>query len=505
MRTFRRGLLAATALVAATAVSGATATAPAAGADPTAVTDPKTVADPTAVTDSRTATDPVTQAAVAHPDEVSARLAEALRQAVVAQDFKDVLDLTPPDQVAASKAGAPEKYDSVAGEPERRLSAAAARPLHQMPNLDLTVIELGRYGTPLGMADVLLSPQYPNGVVVPLDRRTLSTDQVRYRWWDDTEWDVNGGRGTRDVLAGRENAPIDFSSPYPASVLKLMVGFGVLRLADQGRINLDSVYDYRPVTINPACGGASSRVVRRHFDDMITKSQNESTCALIKLLHDLRAWDEVNRTFVELGLPTLMVTGTNPDNGGRWIGSNMSSIDTAKLLLLVNGGHGTLWTTPAGRAVTRHVLSDASRAQFLKSLYDQGHNEMLSTTNWCGRGYPVQGIRQVTPPRWVKPDGTMTVGAAVYDRDVRPCDAVAEVRFGHKTGWVDTTGSDAGIVRSLPGKEPRNYIVVAFSNLGTDYVDTYRPADPPGVFPVLYTEKYAKLGAAVDRIVAGLR
>lgn len=436
---------------------------------------------------------------------VGLRLAEQLRRAVVEQNFKDVLDLTPPELVAASRAGAPEKYDSVPAERARRLSAAEARPLHQTPNMDLAVIELDAFGRPAAVADVLLSPQYPQGVVVPLDRAELSTDQVRYRWWDDTEWDVNGGRGTRDVLPGRENAPIDFSSPYPASVLKLMVGFGVLRLADAGRVDLDGVYDYRPVTLNPACGGAQSKVVRQFFDEMITRSQNESTCALIKMIHDLGAWDEVNRTFADLGMPTLMVTGTNPDNGGRWIGSNMSALDTAKLLLLVNGGAGVLWRTDAGRLVTRDALSASSRAFFRKTLDDQGHNEMLSTTNWCGREYPVQGIPQVTPPRWVQPDGTVRVGDAVYDRDVRPCDEVAEVTYGHKNGWVDTTGSDAGIVKSLPGKAKRNYIVVVFCNLGTDYVDTYRPADPPGVFPVLYTEKYAKLGKAVDRIVTNLR
>ncbi|MEU4743335.1 serine hydrolase [Actinosynnema sp. NPDC023658] len=477
MRSFRRRLLTATALTATAALVGAVTAVPSAGAA---------------------------------GDEVSARLAESLRQAVVAQDFKDVLDLTPPELVAASRAGAPEKHDPVPAEEvarlgAARLDAAAAKPLHQTPNMDLAVIELDRFGRPAAMANVLLSPQYPNGVVVPVDKATVSTDQVRYRWWDDTEWDVNGGRGTRDVLAGREGAPLDFSSPYPASVLKLMVGFGLLRLADQGRVDLDAVYDYRPVTVHPVCGGPSSKVIRQHFDEMITKSQNESTCALIKLIHDLGAWDEVNRMFVDLGMPTLMVTGTNPENGGRWIGSNMSGLDTAKLLLLINGGHGELWRTADGRVITRAELSQSSRNQFLKSLGDQGHNEMLSTTNHCGRDYPVQGIRQLTPPRWIQPDGTVTVGAAVYDSDVRPCDAAAEVTFSHKTGWVDTTGSDAGIVKALRGFWGRHYIVVAFCNLGTDYVDTYRPADRPGVFPVLYTEKYAELGAAVDRIMSDLR
>ncbi|GGM62618.1 hypothetical protein GCM10012275_36670 [Longimycelium tulufanense] len=436
----------------------------------------------------------------------SGRLAQELRSAIVAQNFKDVIDLTPPEPGGrVSRAGAPEKYDYTAEELARRVTPAAdPKPLHQTPNMDAAVIELDDVGRPVSMANVLLSPQYPNGVVVPLNKKSLSTDEVRYRWWDDTEWDLNGGKGTRDVLPGRENAPIDFSSPYPASVLKLMVGFGVLRLADQGRVDLDADYVYDPDPVRSSCGGKSVKKIRQHFDEMITKSQNESACALIKMIHDLKAWDEINKTFADLGMPTLMVTGTNPGNGGRWIGSNMSGVDTAKLLLLINGGPGTLWTTENGKPVTRDVLSASSRRFLLKTLGDQGHNEMLSTTNWCGRDYPAPGIPQVTPQRWIKPDGTVTVGDAVYDRDVRPCNAAAEVTFAHKTGWVDTTGSDAGIVKSLRGKDKRNYIVVVFCNLGTDYVDPQRPADPPGVFPVLYTEKYAKLGKAIDRIVAGL-
>ncbi|WP_434446410.1 serine hydrolase [Lentzea sp. E54] len=433
-------------------------------------------------------------------------LAERLRAAIVAQNFKDVIDLTPPEPGALS-AGQREKYDASPAELMNRARvrmAAAGKPLHQTPNLDAAIIELDAFGRPKAVANVLLSPQYPDGVVVPVDHQGLSTDQVRYRWWDDTEWDVNGGKGTRDVLAGRENAPIDFSSPYPASVLKLMVGFGVLRLADQGRIDLDADYDYAPNPVSPACGGPTVKKIRQHFDEMITKSQNESTCALIKLIHDQNAWDEVNQTFADLGMPTLMVTGTNPGNGARWIGSNMSGLDTAKLLLLVNGGAGVLWTTGKGKPVTRGELSYASQKFFRATLADQGHNQMLSTPNWCGRDYPVQGIPQQVPSRWIKPDGTVTVGDAVYDRDVRPCNKAAEVTFAHKTGWVDTTGSDAGIVKSLRGKDNRNYVVVVFSNLGTDYVDADRPADPPGVFPVLYTQKYAQLGKAIDTIMKNL-
>lgn len=440
------------------------------------------------------------------------KLAEKLREAIVAQNFKDVIDLTPPESgTAARSAGQREKYDQSPAELMRKAraraqsrTATAGKPLHQTPNMDAAIIELDPLGRPATVANVLLSPQYPNGVVVPVKRKGLSTDQVRYRWWDDTEWDVNGGKGTRDVLAGRENAAIDFSSPYPASVLKLMVGFGVLRLADQGKIDLDADYVYDPNPVREACGGPTVKKIRQHFDEMITKSQNESTCALIKMIHDLKAWDAVNQSFVDLGMPTLTIVDTMPGNGGRWLGSNMSGLDTAKLLLLVNGGAGVLWTTDQGKAITRNELSASSRKFFQETLAGQGHNEMLSTPNWCGRDYPVQGLPQQVPSRWIKPDGTVTVGDAVYDRDVRPCNDAAEVTFAHKTGWVDTTGSDAGIVKSFRGKDKRNYIVVVFCNLGTDYVDANRPADPPGVFPVVYTEKYAQLGKAIDDIMKKL-
>ncbi|MGI5501308.1 serine hydrolase [Lentzea sp. CA-135723] len=445
-------------------------------------------------------------APAAHAGTDHRPLADRLREAIVAQNFKDVIDLTPPELTARSS-GKREKYDASPAELMNRAQArslAAGKPLHQSPNMDAAIFELDAFGRTRAVANVLLSPQYPDGVVVPVDRRGLSTDQVRYRWWDDTEWDVNGGKGTVDVLPGRENAPIDFSSPYPASVLKLMVGFGVLRLADQGKIDLDADYTYAPNPVREACGGPSVKKIRQHFDEMITKSQNESTCALIKLIHDLNAWDAVNQTFADLGMPTLMVTGTIPGNGGRWIGSNMSGLDTAKLLLLVNGGAGVLWTTGKGKPVTRHELSYSSRKFFQDTLAGQGHNEMLSTPNWCGRDYPTQGIPQQVPARWIKPDGTVTVGDAVYDRDVRPCNDAAEVTFAHKTGWVDTTGSDAGIVKSFRGKDKRNYIVVVFCNLGTDYVDAARPADPPGVYPVLYTQKYAQLGKAIDGIMKSL-
>jgi hypothetical protein len=223
----------------------------------------------------------------------------------------------------------------------------------------------------------------------------------------------------------------------------------------------------------------------------------------MKMLWDHDAVTDLNQTFQDLGLETLQVKETNPANGGHWSNPvTMSSLDTAKLLMLINGAPGKVWTAPNGTAVTRDVLSRSSREFFEKELGDQGFNDVLSTTDWCGADYPAPGIPQLTPSRWIAADGTVTVDGDAYAHDVRPCNATAEVTFAHKTGLVSNSGGDAGIVTSLPGKAGRNYIIVVFSNLGNQYVDPNRPPTQPGAHPVAYSEKYAKLGLAIDQYEA---
>jgi beta-lactamase class A len=452
----------------------------------------------------------------------SQRLAEELKGALVKQHFEDVLDtspVTPPAKTAAQVAkaaalatrrkGEERGYERQPGDAARRPAqsqslAAAAAPtrIHQQPNVDLAVIELDSQGRTIAAADVIQSPQYPAGKIVPLNAN-LSTDQVRYRMWDDDTWDTNGGQGKIDAVAGHENAPIDFMSPYPASVIKLMVGFGVLQLVDKGELALDDVYHYDPTGApNKACGGKTDKTIRQLFDEMITISSNAATCSLIKLQHEHGAVDPLNKRFADLGLPMLQLRGTRTVDGGRWIDMQMGALDTAKLLLILNGSAGPLWTAPDGTPVTRDELSASSREFFLSKLSDQGINQSMSTPNWCGRTYPAPGIPQVISERWINPvTGTVTVDGRNYNQDVRPCQATAEVTFQHKPGLTDTSGNDAGIVHSLPGKPGRHYIVVAHANIGDRYLDPNRPADPPNTFKVPVSEKYAKLGKLVDSLI----
>lgn len=430
------------------------------------------------------------------------RLATALLSAVQQQNFKDVLDTAPPESAAARKlyAAGAEKYDGPTAAAPR---TEVAVPIHQTPNVDVTVIELSRVGTPVAAANVLLSPQHPGGVIVPLDAN-LSTEQVRWRTWSDSTWDTNGGQGTVDAMPGRDDAPLDFMSPYPASVLKLMVGYGVLRLVDSAAVDLDDDYAYdRTGAPNQACGPNVTKKIATFFDEMLTVSSNESTCAMIKLLHEHDAVAPLNQHFADLGLPMLQLNGTRTVDGGGWGNVRMNALDTAKLLMIINGGAGRLWTAPDGTPVRPDLLSPASRDHYLDVLGQQALNQVLSTTNWCGRDYPAAGLPQLISDRWIDPaTGKVTAPGRDYGQDVRPCQETAEVTFQHKTGYIDTSGQDAGIVRNLPGAEERHYIVAIHSNLGNRYIDVDRPADPPGIYPVQYTEKYGLLGKAVDDIFA---
>ncbi|WP_173074296.1 serine hydrolase [Phytohabitans rumicis] len=444
-----------------------------------------------------------TTSAVASGSRDDVSIAEYLRQTMDGLGFQEVVDLAPPATAQFNTLNADVDADATTAEQRARQYAAVAavpQPIVQQPQIDASVLELDDAGRIVSSGTVLMSPQYPHGVVVPVDANHHTT-AVRYRQWDTAGWYANHGQGTIDVVPARESAPLDFMSPYPASVLKLMVNFGILRLVDQGVVGLDDTYSYQPETISSLCGPASSNTIRAYVDASLTASSNAATCALIKLLWDYNAMDGLNQAFQDLGLETLQLAGTRPSNGGNWSNAiTMSSLDTAKLLVLINGAPGTLWTTPAGVPVTASsALSASSRQLFAAELGQQGWNWMLSTTNFCGRGYPAPGIPQVTADRWIAADGTVTVDGNRFGQDVRPCDQAAQVSFAHKPGWTTNAGADAGIVKSLPGKPHRQYVITVFSNLGDRYQDPQRPATPTGVVPVEYTQKFAQLGAAIDQ------
>ena len=119
-----------------------------------------------------------------------------------------------------------------------------------------------------------------------------------------------------------------------------------------------------------------------------------------------------------------------------------------------------------------------------------------------------QGIPQLEPTRWIDRRGHVVVpgDGSDYGRDVRPCNARAQVTFAHKIGLVDTAASDAGIVTSLPGQPYRHYVVAMLTNLGSEYGDPgWGRLNPCGTsLGLCRTEKFAQLGRLIDNaLLAG--
>lgn len=417
------------------------------------------------------------------PDE---QLADELLAVVNDVDFAEVVDF---------------EYDTAAG--------PAPRVAHT-PNVDVAVIALDGDGRPTAAANVLLSRDFPQGRVVSLDENGAAVG-VDWRAWDidrwDGDWDAPFPDGSQ-IVPGADGDI--FMSPYPASTFKLLIAVHTLRLVDAGVIDIDQEFVYKRQK-GDTCLGEKAKfrsTTAVELEKMITYSSNLATCALVKQLHSLDQVDDMNESFVELGLPTLQVYGTDAGAGGTWNpGSiHMTAMDTARLLLIVNGSPGQLWTDPNGQAVTADsVLSPASQQRLMGLLHDQGFNEVLSTTNWCGADYPAPGIPATVSQTWIDPaDGTVTVDGIPYGRDVRPCNEDAEVTFAHKTGLTYNYGSDAGIVEALPGQDGRHYVVAAFANLGYRYSDASQAdsADLPCFTSgVCYTEKFAILGRSIDDLM----
>ena len=386
------------------------------------------------------------------------------------------------------------------------------------PNVDVAVIQLDAAGQMVASTDVLLSRDYPDGLLVPLGKNSGAC-LVRFRRWDIERWDggsfsAEGKQLSRkgwtnnppltetdDIVPGRTNAPYQFMAPYPASLFKLMVAFHVMRMVDAGKVTLDTDYIYRTNLTN-----GEPRRIRNWLEPMITVSDNHSTYALLKFFHDRDEIEPLNKEFRDLGLGTLQINHTRATDGYGWQPGqiHMTAFDTARLLWIIDGGPGELWRGANGQPVTAKLLSDSSRDYLKKLLSDQGFNEALTTANFSGAPNVRPGIPSRVAARWINPlNGFVNVDNLNYGVDIRAANAKAEVNFAHKTGLTFNYGSDAGIVTSLPGQPFRHYIVAFFSNLGYRYADevfsarTNYPAFDD-VSPISYTQKIPALGKTID-------
>jgi hypothetical protein len=419
------------------------------------------------------------------PDEV---LGEALRHAVVAAELASLLDAGP-------------ESDGCGGAPFCPLQL---RPIAAVPHLDLAVIRLGADGRALQAAEVIFDPASPAGRVVRLGP-DLAPRGVRFRRWSPERREAPGA--ARPFVAADDLAPglppggRDFMEPYPASLFKVLVAFHVARRAAEGALSLD---EWLPDAFAPE---QAPRPASEWLDRMMTRSDNGATRALLRWLHGRGEVERMNREFAALGLRTLRIDGTRPEDGARWAPGEVhaGAMDVARLLWIVAGGPGVHWRTPEGRRVTSAVLPEGARDLLKVLLAEQASHNILSSGSVCGVG--PTGIPALVPDRWLDPaTGTEAAVEPAWRRDVRPCNAAAEVRFLHKTGVTWNFAADAGIVESLPGAPCRRYVVAMVSSAGTRFLDpesgdlSLHPCPREGL---CVPRRLAEIGGWIDRWMVG--
>jgi beta-lactamase class A len=415
--------------------------------------------------------------------------------------------------------------DFGAGNEDRPVKAPPAQTIAHPPNVNVAVIQFDADGKMVDRAYVILSRDYPNGLIVPLDK-DAGASSVRFLHWDiersdggtfssedDHQLTVKGWTNNPplteadDLVPGRTNAADQFMVPYPASLFKSMVAFHIMRMVDAGKISLDTEYVYAIPDVKP-----ESRKIRDWMEPMITVSDNHCTAALLKMFHERNEFEPLNREFRELNLGTLQIDGVSPVNGRGWKTDRitLTAFDIARLFWIIDGGPGDYWLDASRKPVTAKLLSDTSRAFLKKLLLDQAFNDALTTANFPGAKNVRPGIPSRVAERWINPtNGHVVIGSTDYGVDIRDSNKNAEVTFAHKTGCTFNYGSDAGIVTSVPGKPFRHYVVAFVANLGNRYADevfasrTNFPAfDKVG--PIVYTQRMPALGAAIDDVVTKL-
>jgi len=369
-----------------------------------------------------------------------------------------------------------------------------------VPHLDLAVILLDEQGRAVEAADVQLDPASPQGRAVALGRDLAATG-VRFRRWSPARREAGAAAApfaaADDLAPGRAGGARDFMAPYPASVFKLVLAFHLAKRIDEGSTSLGTLVAAGPEP------GAPRRRLGDWLEAMVTESDNAATKALLRYLHAHGDVVKLNRRMAALGLATLRIEGTSPQDGGRWAPGEIhaTAMDVARLLWLVAGGPHARWRTPAGDLVTGDVLPVYGRSLLRRMLAGQGYHEILSAGLLCGEVPP--GIPALVPAAFLDPaTGGATVQGVAYGRDVRPCNAAAEVQFLHKTGLTWNYAADAGLVEPLPGRPWRRYVAVLLSSAGTRYLDPELAGaarHPCGERQRCVTRRLSVIGAAIDR------
>ena len=222
--------------------------------------------------------------------------------------------------------------------------------LSHFPSLDLALIAFPQNAPPT-YTNVLFSREHPQGFIAEIAPAAGAVQNIAYladrtdaqgrsdAWLPDADW----SRLHFEPLAG--HAPHRFVAPYPASLIKLMVAVGAARLVDAGACTWQTSLAY----------AGRTRSVADWAEDMIVFSCNDSTSALVALLHaqgaiarfgegadEHEVRNALHEAFQSQSLTTLRLADTRADGGwgnaaGAGVGHlQMTAWDSARLLWLLD-------------------------------------------------------------------------------------------------------------------------------------------------------------------------
>lgn len=385
-------------------------------------------------------------------------LAEGIRAAVASVGFGNVTDFGPLYGAGCSTA------------PSSVCSPLVGRTgSEHFPQIDLSVIAFNRPGCaePVAKATVVFDRTHPTGFVAAHDERTLAITNIRFRKWDEARW--NGGRWVLEgqgaeaqarILPGSEKAwdapyteedqlgappptgagdrQIDFMSPWPASVFKMMVATYVMKALDRGQtadgapVGLSTPIELPDGDLVSACPKEPQTIsLRQALETMLQWSGNCATASLIRFLHAHQeivqspevdahglpiapaTRNRLNELLLELGLSTMQMNRTIA-RSGRWGNPNdnydsrtasvannhMSSWDTARLLWLFDDLPVALqprWEVAPGRLVDTGFVSGAQKAVLREILQDSYSGSALAANRTCPGRSPLPGLPDPPP------------------------------------------------------------------------------------------------------------
>ena len=400
-----------------------------------------------------------------------------------------------------------------------RDSDGTALPSPFLVQVDLSVIEISKKNKIIGACNILYDRDNPEGYEVKLDRKTITAnDQISFNIWREDRWKDpvlwNKPPAPIDVITDPPNPKLRFMLPFPASCLKTMVAFTCMTLVDEGKLTLYSIITYQEKDCEPAPAGVpKSNYLGVWLNQMITISENFSASVLLQYLYLANELEKSQDKFNNIGLNALKFgPPLIPECGKNWYDGffAMGANDTSKLLLIIFGVCGKLWTTLDGKQIYANEILSKKSQKFLQNLlYNYAFAEVLNPVGLCGSPYKIQGFQTKVPPQFIGSNNHLVVYLPEDDftldfgYDMSSCLKEANTQFAHKTGLTEFAGGDHGYVRTIKHCN-KKYIITLHTSAGSKFADPELANAKPDActeYGICYSNAFSKIADNINKLL----